>query len=51
MNWLKWLFCPHDWSKIVYEVDVYGPESIKYPIYRKRIYQCSKCTRFKKVKI
>lgn len=49
MSWLRWLFCPHDWSKLIGEwattnIITKGEAKIK-------LYQCSKCTRFKTVKI
>lgn len=56
MTWLKWLFCPHDWSKEVYRVDVYDayyvplPGKNDMPKHTIITYQCSKCSRFKKVK-
>ena len=54
MNWLRWLFCPHDWSKEIKIADIYYWSSIqKKQLFEREdiLYQCSKCTRFKKVRI
>ena len=47
--WLKWLFCPHTWDKVIAKNDVVGSYS-KIPMYTEYLYQCSKCSRFKRVR-
>lgn len=52
MAWLNYVFCPHSWDKVIAQGGEYDDKATKDsdPISYYRLYQCSKCSRFKRVR-
>jgi hypothetical protein len=45
----KWA-CKHDWE-LIHKANFYENESLKYPHTAKVTYKCTKCGKFKKIKV
>lgn len=53
MEWIRRLFCKHEWERLGGEINVlisYFGEIPKFPDYRKQTYICRKCLKKRCIK-
>ena len=50
INWIRRLFCNHEWEDVSGEIKVWMNEWDKYPIAYKRTYICKKCLKKKTIR-
>lgn len=47
MEWLKQLFCKHEYKAITNIIAIYENERDEYPVGHKQVYLCKKCLKKK----
>lgn len=49
INYIRSCFCKHNFE-LIRDTDVYFSENDKMPMYNKKVFMCTKCYYFKKIK-
>lgn len=50
VNYIRSIFCKHDWE-LIYDCFIKVDKESKLMIYRQRVYRCTKCCYYKKIKL